>query len=80
MRTEFMEKDDLIAEIREILNKISGRALKAMFIQWTKPLQTCIDAGRAYVTEIIIYSITHVGQLRRRVDAHFKWNTLWMNR
>jgi hypothetical protein len=47
-RTEFTEKDDLLAEIREILNGMSGKVLKAVHIKWEKSLQTCIDAGRKY--------------------------------
>jgi hypothetical protein len=46
--TEFMEKDDFLVEIREILNGLSRIILKAVFIEWEKQLQTCIDAGDAY--------------------------------
>jgi hypothetical protein len=38
--TEFAEKDDLLAEIPEILNGISGKVLNAVFIEWEKRLQT----------------------------------------
>jgi hypothetical protein len=51
---EFAQKDDLLAEIGKILNGISGKALKAVSIQWEKPLQTCIDAGSEYVEQSII--------------------------
>jgi hypothetical protein len=42
---EFMEKDDVLAEIREMFNGISGKVLKGLFIEWKAWLQTCIDAG-----------------------------------
>jgi hypothetical protein len=44
-KNEFTEKDDLLAEIQEILNGMSGKVLKAVFIEWEKRLETCIDAG-----------------------------------
>jgi transposase len=47
-RIEFTEKDDLLAEIREILNGTSGNVLKAVFIQWEKRLQICTDAESEY--------------------------------
>jgi hypothetical protein len=34
--TEFREKDDLVAEILEILNGISGKVLKVVFMEWEK--------------------------------------------
>jgi hypothetical protein len=43
--TEFTEKDDLLAEIQESLNGISGKVLKVVFIEWEKRLETCTDAG-----------------------------------
>jgi hypothetical protein len=73
---EFAEKGDLLAEIGRILNGISGKASKRVFIQWEKPLQTCIDAGSEYVEQSIIYTITHVQQPSRRVYANAKRNTL----
>jgi hypothetical protein len=42
--TEFMEQKQLLAEIREILNGMSGIVLKAVFIEWEKRLPTRIDA------------------------------------
>jgi hypothetical protein len=33
-RTGFMENDDFLEEIHEILNVISGKVLKAVFIKW----------------------------------------------
>jgi hypothetical protein len=38
--TEFMAKDDLLAETREILIEKSDKLLKAVFIEWEKRLQT----------------------------------------
>jgi hypothetical protein len=32
--TEFWEKHDLLAEIREILNRSSGKVLKAGLLEW----------------------------------------------
>jgi hypothetical protein len=32
--TELMENDDLLAEIREILNAISGKILRGVSIEW----------------------------------------------
>jgi hypothetical protein len=46
---EFTEKDDLLANIRDILTALSGEVLNAEFIEWGKGLQTCIDAGGEYV-------------------------------
>jgi hypothetical protein len=40
-----MEKGDLLAEIREILNGISGKVMKAVLIEWEKRLQICLNAG-----------------------------------
>jgi hypothetical protein len=71
-----MEKDDLLAEIREILNGTSDKILKAVLIEWQKQMQACIDAGDEYIEYHITYTITHVQHLSRRVDANFKRNTL----
>jgi hypothetical protein len=38
-----MEKDDLIAEIREMLNGTSGKVLKGVFVEWGKRPQTSLD-------------------------------------
>jgi hypothetical protein len=46
---EFIEKDYLPGEIREILNGVSGKALKVVFIEWEKRLQAYIDAGADYI-------------------------------
>jgi hypothetical protein len=43
------EKDDLLTQILELLIGISGKVLKAVFIEWEKRLQVCIDAGGEYV-------------------------------
>jgi hypothetical protein len=43
--TELVEKDDILTEIHEALNGISGKVLKAVSIKWEMRLQTCIDAG-----------------------------------
>jgi hypothetical protein len=48
-RTESAKKDDLVAEIREVLNGIVGKVLKAVFVEWEKRMQTCTNAGREYV-------------------------------
>jgi hypothetical protein len=50
-QTGSTEKDDLLAEILELLIGIgiSGKVLKAVFIEWEKRLQICIDAGGEYV-------------------------------
>jgi hypothetical protein len=47
--TEFSEKDNVLAEIREILDGISGKVLKAVSIERERRLQTCIDAGGEHV-------------------------------
>jgi hypothetical protein len=46
--TEFMEKPDLLAELREILNGMSGVVLKGVFAEWEKQLQICFYAGYKY--------------------------------
>jgi hypothetical protein len=33
-KSEFMGKDHLIAEVGELLNGISGKIVKAVFIEW----------------------------------------------
>jgi hypothetical protein len=47
--TEFMETDDIHAEIGEILNGIAGKVLKIIFVEWEKRLESCIDAGSEHV-------------------------------
>jgi hypothetical protein len=74
--TEFTEKDDLLAEIREISNGRSGKVLKAVLIAWEKRMQTCTDARGEYAESLVIHAMTHVQQPSRRVDANFKRNTL----
>jgi hypothetical protein len=56
---------DLLAEIREILNRISSKILEAMFIEWEKRLQTCIDTGGDFVESIIVYIKIYVRQGHR---------------
>jgi hypothetical protein len=58
--TEFTEKDDLLVEIRETLNGMPGKVLKAIFIEWENPVQTCLNQGGEHLEEIIIHAITHV--------------------
>jgi hypothetical protein len=59
--TEFMEKDNLLARLRGIVNATSGNVLKVMFIEWQKRLQICIDAGGESIEPIImIYTVTHI--------------------
>jgi hypothetical protein len=71
-----MENDDLPADIREILNGISGKVLKIVFIECDRRLKTCIDARGGHVESIIIYTVTYVQQPSRHVDATFRGNTL----
>jgi hypothetical protein len=47
--TKFRHKDDRLLAIREILNGMSGKGLKTMFIESAEPLQTHINAGGEYV-------------------------------
>jgi hypothetical protein len=47
--TEFMEKDNLFANLPEILNGISGKLLKVILTEWGKWLQTCVDGCGEYV-------------------------------
>jgi hypothetical protein len=46
---KFMERDDLLAEIRKILNGISSKVLKEVFIEWKKRMRTCFDAEGEYM-------------------------------
>jgi hypothetical protein len=75
--TEFTERDDLLAEVGEILNGISGKVLKVVFIEWEKRLKKCIDARNRHIGHVIIDTITDVQQPGRRVDANFRQNTLY---
>jgi hypothetical protein len=61
-----MEKDNLLAESRDILNKISGKVWKSPFIQWERRLQTRRDAGGEQRVNNQS-AITHNQQARRRV-------------
>jgi hypothetical protein len=66
--TKFMEKDDLLAEVRAILNEISGKVLKPMSVEWEMRMQTCIDAGGESLENIIIDNVTQVQQANKGVD------------
>jgi hypothetical protein len=63
--TKFTEKDDLLVEIHELLNGVSDRVLKMVFIEWERRLETWIDAGGEYAEQIIIYTISHFQPARR---------------
>jgi hypothetical protein len=56
----------------------SRPVLKAVFVEWEKRMQTCINAGGEHMEQVIIHTMTRVQQHSRRVGADFKRNTLYV--